>query len=83
MDARTFASLPLQEQFLPREELQKITRRSPSELNVGWQVAVQCMGNLIGVVADATKLNKQQWVHAPMRHFRRSLHPALVDELLA
>lgn len=71
----------LREHFIPRHGLDQIGGRAVGKTDIGRQVAVQSMGDLVAVVADATKLGEQVRVHGPVPG--RSLDFALADQPLA
>ena len=81
--SRPLAQRLLRSQFLASEQLQKVERRAPCELDIGRQVAVECVGDLVGVVADASQLCKVCGVHRPVSGCRNSLDFALRHQTLA
>lgn len=69
-------------EFLAPETGQKLIGRLPGKLHGGGQIAVQGMGDLVGVVAEAADLREQRRVHRSVR-LGAHLNLPLADQPLA
>lgn len=73
----------LGEHFLTHEDLEQFSQGLPGELRIRRQTAVDGMGDLVGIVADATKLREQGRVDWAMACVCRDFNTALSDQPLA
>lgn len=71
------------DEFIRQKLREELLRGAPGERGVGRQVAVQRMGDLVDVVADAAQLREQRRVHGAIGGERARIDLAVQHQPLA